>query len=103
MNEELRKEFAEVIAEQGEGLFLLVWNAGMAGEAIAVLTQAAQKHSSRHSLQAVVVVAQAFNEIAEALRSQGGWTREQLEACDAAIKRAFAARIEVPKSVIVLH
>lgn len=103
MNAELKEEFAEVIAVHGEELFGLVWNAGMAGEAIGVLAGVVDKHRSRHGLQALGTTAAAFNEVAELLRAAKGWTAEDLAACDTAIKAAFAAKVVVPRTNIILH
>lgn len=107
MNEQLKQDFAATIEEHGEALFCLVWDSSMAQEALGVLVTLAQKHRSAGGMRAVEVVATSFNSLAEEIRAKGGWTEEQLRACDASIKEEFARKaapkLIVPESGIILH
>ena len=99
---DLESCFRPVAAQYGREMFALVYNAGMAGQAVAVLAAQAQKHSSRSAAHAAGVVAQAFNHVSSALAVAKGWSPELLAQCDRDIGLAFQGRIIKPGSVIIL-
>jgi hypothetical protein len=79
----------------------LVYGAGMASEAVKVLTELSQRSKNREVLHAVTVLAQAYNEISTAYAKGQGWTEGELNSCDSAINQAFAAQIVGPDGGLI--
>lgn len=94
--------FRPVAAQYGREMFALVYNAGMAGQAMQVLSQQAQKHHSKSIAHAAGVIASAFNHTSSALAAQKGWSAEMLAQCDRDIGLAFRGKIVTPGSAILL-
>lgn len=88
--------FHEVVTEFGREMFVLVYNAGMAGEAAKHLLELAQKHRSVGGVKGVEVLTSCFNTLSNDYVGKMGWTGEQLAACDQAIKLAFHGKLVVP-------
>ena len=99
---DIEPAFREVAQKYGRSMFGLVMNAGMAGQAAALLAQAADKHKSQHSLHAVSVLAQAFNQVSNAYVKQMGWDEALIAQCDRDIQLAFKSKIIAPGSAILL-
>lgn len=100
---DIEEVFWPVIDVHGREMFALVMNAGMARQAVEVLGAQAQKHQSSHSLHAVRMLAQAFNQVSSAYAAKEGWTEEQLALCDRDIQLAFKGKIITPGSAILLN
>ena len=88
--------------QYGRSLFGLVMNAGMAGQATAVLGGLVRKHSSQHNAHALTVLANAFNQVSNAYVAQMGWSKELVAQCDRDCQMAFASRIGVPGGAFML-
>ena len=85
-------------------MFALVYNSNVAGQAVAIIAQQAEKHSSRGLAHAAGVIAQAFNSVSNRLVMLKGWTPEELGECDRAIQVAFRTKIQlVSEGPIVLQ
>lgn len=105
--------FWPVVDRFGRPMFVLVFNASVAGQATSHLAAIAQrfltgsasgKQNAGEIMHAVTVLASAFNELSNQLTLQAGWTPEQLGECESAIQAAWAGKLAVesePK--IVLH
>ena len=96
------EHFHPVVRKYGRAMFALVMDAGMSTQATAVLATLADKHHSKAGRHAVVVLSQAFNEISTAYCKLQGWEEGILTQCDRDIGLAFAGKIEVPGSAIIL-
>ena len=99
--EDVEECFRSVVRVHGRSLFALVMNAGMAGEAMAVLGQGLAAHPQ--AVQALRMLGGAFNQLSNAYCVSQGWTDEQVRECDQAIKLAFQTRVLRPESSIVLQ
>lgn len=73
--------FHEVVRTHGRALWVLVFNANMAQEALKVVLGQAEKHQSRALAQAVAVLTAVLNEQGTAYIEAKGWTKEEIEAC----------------------
>ena len=94
--------FRPVAAQYGRSMFALVMNAGMAKQAASMLATLAQKHASRSGARAVRMFAGSFNQVTNAYVQSQGWEEGTLAQCDRDIQRAFAGKIQVPGSAIIL-
>lgn len=99
---DLESCFRPVAQQYGREMFALVYNAGMAGQAMQVIAAQAQKHGSRAGAHAAGVVAQAFNHVSSELAKVKGWSPELLAQCDRDIGLAFQGRIIKPGGAIIL-
>lgn len=95
--------FHHVVREYGREMFLLVWNTGMATEAVQRLMQLAQKHQSKAGLTDTAAVASAYNQVATLLAQSQGWQQDIVQECDQAIRRAFALSGDTTGSLVKLH
>ncbi len=95
--------FRPVAQQYGRELFALVYNAGMAGQAMAVLAGQADKHHSKGMAHAAGVLAQAFNHVSTELCKVKGWEAGILAQCDRDIALAFKNKLIVPGSAILLN
>lgn len=97
--------FREVCDKYGLDMFALVFNAGMAGQAAAVLAQAQRKPELLH---ATSVLAQAFNALSnDYFRARNAaepehWTEAMVAQCDRDVQLAMAGRIQTPGNKIIL-
>jgi len=92
----------EVAKEYGRSMFALVLNAGMGGEAARILGEVLQRQHSRHGVQALRHLVSVFNQVSNAYVIRQGWTQEDLAACEQAIKLAFAGKVAIEESKIIL-
>lgn len=99
---DIPEEFRPVAAKYGHQMFTLVYATGMCSQATQVLSTFAEKHKSRHALQAVTVLANAYNQISTAYAKQMGWTEGELTQCDQDICLAFREKVQVPGSAVIL-
>ena len=99
---DIPEEFHPVVRQYGRELFAFVMNVGMSGQAAQTLAVFAEKHRSTHSLHALHVLTQAFNATGSALAEKMGWTEELIAQCDRDVLLAAKAKIELPKSSIIL-
>lgn len=105
--------FWPVVDRFGREMFVLVFNANVAGQAtehlIAIASRfnqgsASGRQNSGEMLHAVTVISAAFNELSNGLCVKHGWTPEQLGECQSAIEAAWAGKISVEEGPrIVLH
>lgn len=72
----------------GREMVALVYNSGMATEAVGRLMDVLKGQAAGHS--AVRMIAQAFNETSTALARAKGWSAQQLNDCEQAIELGFA-------------
>lgn len=89
---DIDETFRPVAKEFGRGIFALVMNAGIAGEAAARLAQEVRTPEARHALH---TLARIFNETSSALVKEAGWGEERVAQCESAIKAAWAGRLTV--------
>ena len=94
--------FHEVVRKYGRPLFCLVMNAGMATEALGVMAALAQKRGSRQGVKAAEILAQSAGQLMTDYAASQGWTQEILAQCDRDLQLAWASRIAVPGSSIIL-
>jgi hypothetical protein len=92
--------FHTVVKQYGRGLFALVMAAGVAGEAMQVLGEAAKR--DRKLAHAVGVLANAFNGVSNELVRAQGWSDELVAQCDRDIQLAFSGQITMPGQNIIL-
>lgn len=91
--------FRDAAKKHGRGIFALVMHAGMARQAAEVLAKANQHPGALHAIN---VLATAFNHTSSALAKAEGWTEEMMLECDRDIQLAFAGKLVVPESKIIL-
>ncbi len=73
--------FHQVVREHGRALWVLVFNANMAREALGVVAAVAQKHASKGLAHAGGVLGQVLAEQGNAYCQVAGWTQEAIDAC----------------------
>ena len=95
--------FHPVVTQYGRPMFSLVMNATLAQQGIGVLAGLADKHRSNHGAKAVQIVASVINLISQDYSAAKGWTNEELAQCARDIERAYASKIVVPGSSILLE
>lgn len=95
--------FHHVAKEYGREMFLLVWNTGMATEAVQRLMQLAQKHQSKAGLTDVATVANAYNQVATILVQTQSWQEGTVKECNEAIMRAFALSGDSSGAIVQIH
>jgi len=95
---DIEPAFREVAQKYGRSMFALVYNAGMARQAIGVLLGQAEKHRSGAILKAAQVLGQAFNVASAAYVAQMKWDEGTLAQCDRDIGLAFAGKIVIPEA-----
>lgn len=101
-NADLPEYFRPVANRFGRPMFELVMGSGLAREAVGVLAQANQRVPAL--LNATGQLAQAYNTVSQMLVESEGWSAEMLGDCEREIKLAWAGRILVPESnIIVTH
>jgi hypothetical protein len=94
--------FHPVVMQYGRPMFSLVMNATLAQQGAAVLAGLVDKHRSNHGVKAVQIVVSVINVISKDYSDLRGWTQEQLAQCARDIERAYATKIVVPGSAIIL-
>ena len=94
--------FHAVVRRYGRPMFSLVMNTGLAREALGVMGALAQKHASRRGLRATEVLGQSAGQLATDYAQSQGWTEEMLQQCDRDLQMAFADRVAMPGSSIIL-
>ena len=95
--------FHPVVIQYGRPMFSLVMNATMAQQAIGVLGGLADKHRSNHGMKAVQIIASVVNMVSQDYSVAKGWPPELLAQCARDIERAYATKIVVPGSSIILE
>jgi hypothetical protein len=95
--------FHPVVTQYGRPMFSLVMNATMAQQGIGVLAQLVDKHHSKHGAKAVQILASVINQISQDYSMAQGWTTGELAQCARDIERAYATKIVVPGSSIILE
>ena len=101
-NADLLECFRPVAKRFGRPMFELIMNSGIASEATQILGQANQQVPRLQ--HATGQLAQAYNAVAKLVVEQHGWTVEELAECEREIKLAWAKRIVLPESnLIVMH
>lgn len=80
--------FHAVVREHGRALWVLVFNANMANEALKIVQQQAHKHASGSLQRAAAVLGQVLLEQGNAYCQSAGFTQEQINACGQAIMLA---------------
>lgn len=98
-NQDIPSEFAEVVEKHGRERFMLVWNSGMVAEALVRLAAGAPQGLAH----AVGVVAAGWNQVAQALVVSEGWTQEELAETERDIQLAWAGRVRVAETKILLN
>ena len=101
-NRDLDPIFRPVANKYGRDMFALVMNAGLCSQATEILMGLASKHHSQHSMHALGVLSNGFNEISSAYCKLQGWDAGMLAQCDRDIQLAFAGRVQVPGNAIIL-
>lgn len=102
---DLGEVFRPIAKEYGRDMFSLVFNAGMARQAVEVLGQAASAGRPGELLHAVKVLASAFNQLSNDYVKKMRWEERKLNECEQAIMIAFAGELSVvekPK-IILAH
>lgn len=95
---DLPLSFRPVAQLHGREMFQLVVAAGMCSEAAERLS-----HSKNPgALVATRILADNFNQVANALVAAKGWTEEQLAHCDRDITLAYAGKVQTVESKIIL-
>lgn len=80
--------FHGVVRTHGRALWVLVFNANMANEALKVVQAQAHKHSSGSLQRAAAVLGHVLLEQGNAYCQSAGWSQEQIDACSRAIMLA---------------
>lgn len=88
MFEDLPPPLRNAAREYGREMVGLVYNSGMATEAVKRLVVVLGQGNP--GLSALQMIAQAFNETSTALAKEKGWTSAQLNDCEQAIELSFA-------------
>lgn len=94
--------FHDAVRKYGRPMFCLVMNSGMAREALGVMVALAQKHASQRGMKAAEVLAQSAGQLATDYALSQGWAEAELQQCDRDLQMAWASRIAVPGSSIIL-
>ena len=94
--------FHDVVRRYGRPMFSLVMNVGLAREALDVMVALAQKHSSQRGFRATEVLGQSAGQLATDYARSQGWTEGELQQCDRDVQMAFAGRVAMPGSSIIL-
>lgn len=94
--------FHDVVRKHGRPMFCLVMNSGMAREALGVMVALAQKHASQRGMKAAEVLAQSAGQLATDYAHSQNWTEGELQQCDRDLQMAWAGKIAVPGSSIIL-
>lgn len=94
--------FYPVVTQYGRPLFSFVLNAQLAQQAVNELMQLAQKHGSNRGVKAVQILAGVVNETSAAYTTLAEWSPELCAQCARDIERAYANKIIVPGSSIIL-
>ncbi len=90
--EDVEECLREVAKKHGRMRFAAMMLAGMGGQAAAVLMGLAEKHRSRHGVNAVVQLSGAVEQLVNALGEAHGWTAEELGQVDKDIREAWEKR-----------
>ena len=100
---ELEPAFWPVAKIYGLDMVALVYNAAMAQQAAAVLSEQAQKHNSRKALHALGIMSEAFNQVSNAMVLVKGWSPEQIAQCERDLQRAWAGKVQVVSPLVLAH
>lgn len=95
--------FHPVVTQYGRPMFALVMNATLGQQGIGVLAQLVDRHRSNHGAKAIQMVAATINLISQDYALARGWSPELLAQCSRDIERAYASKIVVPGSSIILE
>lgn len=105
--------FWPVVDRFGREMFVLIFNAQVAGQATGHLAAVVERfnqgsaqgrQNAAEIRHAVMLISSAFNELSNGLCAKHGWTPEQLGECQAAIEVAWAGKVAVDSAPrIVLH
>lgn len=87
----------------GREMVALVYGAGMASEAVKVLTRRAQALRDTETLRAVTLLGEVFNQTSSAYCRKMGWEEAVLVQCDKDIMLSFAGEIQVVPTILVEH
>jgi len=99
----LDRAFWPVARTYGLDMVALVYNAAMAQQAAAVLSEQAQKHNSRKALHALGVMTEAFNQVSNAMVLVKGWSPEMVAQCERDLQRAWAGKVQVVSPLVLAH
>ncbi len=94
---DIRTHLQPVAVEFGREVFEQVYRVGVAQHAIQLLAAGTGRGRAPDLFNATLMAAEMFNRLSSALCAVKGWTPEELAACDAAIQRATANKIIVPR------
>lgn len=92
--------FHSVVEKYGREIFLCIYHSNMAGKAMEMLAEQAQKRQSRTIAHAAGVMGTSYNTVVELLGMKYGWTAELLAQVDRDSQLAWAASVqeaETPK------
>jgi len=93
--EGLGRHFWPVVETHGREMFQLVFAAGVGGHCAQLLMSGLR--GQVNALNAVSTFVEQFNVLASMHIRAKGWTQEELDACDVAIRRAVDTKIIVPR------
>lgn len=99
---DLPAEFRPVAKQHGRAMLMTVMDAGLASEAVKVVALVAQATGRRELIAAAGTLAKAFNNTSTLLCKSRGWTEEMLAECDRDLMLAYAGKVKVAGSSIVL-
>lgn len=94
--------FHPVVTQYGRPMFSLVMNATLAQQGVGVLAGLVDRHRSNHGAKALGIIATTINMISQDYSQAKGWTPAELAQCARDIERAYASKIVVPGSSIIL-
>ena len=86
----------------GPEMLKLIVEAGVAREAGTMLSQVLYMAQHQQGLQALRVLLQALNTIADGQREAKGWTHGEMMECQQAVERVLDAQVVVAKPRIIL-
>jgi len=95
-------EFRSVAKQHGRAMLMTVMDAGLASEAVKTVVGVAKLTGRSELLSAVGVLAKAFNNTSTLLCKSRGWTEEMLAECDRDLMLAYAGKVKVAGSSIIL-
>ena len=91
--EDVPEYFRPVAKEHGRALFMLVYASGIAQHGLGLLGAQNSREVQRH----LQTVGEAFNRVAKELITAKGWTEEEIESCDRAIRYSMDSKIVMPR------
>lgn len=101
----LPEEMHEVVRKHGRALYVLVFNSNMAREALGLVMQQAQKHSSRGLANAAQVIGQVWADCSGSYAVKMGWGQKEIDACAADILAVIQTRVAMAErpGIILLN